>query len=83
MVVDQMMERSEGEWARHEPLQPTIGQRPFETERHRLERIATPRQEETDAIGQPPRHEREHSRRRGIEPLHVVDRHEDRGTAGE
>jgi hypothetical protein len=74
--VDEVMECSDGERSRHQPLQATLGQRAIEAKGRRVGGVAATGEQEADSWRQSPRRKRERFGRRGIEPLHVVDRDE-------
>ena len=78
-LAQQTMRRADAQRAEPQPPQPLARKRALEPERSRLRAAAAARDENRDRrCRQPSKREREHGRRRRIQPLHVVDRNQQR-----
>ena len=77
------MQRRERERTEDDAPEPVIRQGAVEDERGLILALGAPRQEQPQLGGKPACRELERALRRGIHPLHVVDRQKHRSLAGE
>ena len=81
-LPQQTMSCADAQRAQPQPPKPFIRKRAVEPERSRLRAVTAARNEKRDGRRRkPPKREREHRRRRRIQPLHIVDRNQQRPTA--